>query len=660
MSVSGWWGGIECTTRGTCTRYHPAVRVLHLRVDHWRGLRNVDLEIPEDTALVCLVGENGTGKSGILELLSASAYSLGISQGVETNRGNPFVEPHELFLSVKVPIAELHHTLTEMERVGVEWDGRIFLHSTNSSGQRVTADGIADPILAASIAATAVTEIRSRNETQHLFLDADRAYPPTQFQPQQLIEIWNQDYRAPEFTRKWSYRPTRTLYEEWLKYLVAVEERSGAQLIADTRTARANGDADPVFVDPFDGYRDLLGRTLPHLRFVGIETSGSQRTVVFNSAGLDLTFNRLSGGEREIAFLTGQVDRFRLQRGLLLVDEPELHLNPDLLRSWLSFLRDTINDGQVWFATHSLEAVEVAGPASTFVFEREPQTRLVVNPRPLTGRPVISALSAAIGSPAFSLARLRFVFLEGERQTRERERFYAVCGEPDVNRFLEGGGCQEVLRRLNTIKELAAETGEQLRVGGVIDRDFREDAEAAALEADCGVHVLRCHEIENVFLQPQSIQVLLERAGRGSESADDAIRTASDRHAGLWIVDRAAALHSDSVPKASIGALAGKNHDEVNANWSVLKAASSAPFDAGAPVWDAYLETARAEYERRRMENDWWRRCLGKQTLSGMPVLIGLSSAQVLEQHVVKLWESDVAVPEDVVALREYLNALTA
>jgi len=86
----------------------------------------------------------------------------------------------------------------------------------------------------------------------------------------------------------------------------------------------------------------------------------------------------------------------------MLVDEPELHLNPDLLRIWLAFLRDTILDGQVWFATHSLEAVEIAGPESTFVFERDQGTRLVSNPRILSGRPVLSALSAAIGSPAFS------------------------------------------------------------------------------------------------------------------------------------------------------------------------------------------------------------------------------------------------------------------
>ena len=236
-------------------------------------------------------------------------------------------------------------------------------------------------------------------------------------------------------------------------------------MISGIRLARANEQPEPSFVDPFLNYRDRLRKVLPHLQFLGIQSSGPERTVRFDSAGLELNFSQLSGGEREIAFLTGQIDRFRLQHGLMLVDEPELHLNPDLLRIWLAFLRDTILDGQVWFATHSLEAVEIAGPDSTFVFERDQGTRLVSNPRILSGRPVLSALSAAIGSPAFSLSKLHFVFIEGDRQSRERERFYSVCGLPERNRFLEAGGCEEVVRRFGMVRELAARRGNSCASG---------------------------------------------------------------------------------------------------------------------------------------------------------------------------------------------------
>ena len=263
------------------------------------------------------------------------------------------------------------------------WNGVLRLTSQRTAGTQqgpiVTADGVPEAI-SHELAQTVVNLLRQRRETQHLYLDADRAYPPMQIEPHRLGEIWQQQWESPEFTRQWAFKSTRTLYEEWMKYFIGVEERCATDFVTAIRRARDAATPEPSFVDPFDSYRATLHAVLPHLRFVGVESSGQRRTPLFDSAGLELPFSRLSGGEREIAFLVGQIERFQLRRGLLLIDEPELHLNPDLLRNWLAFLRDTVKQGQVWIATHSLEAVEVAGPTSTFVFERDPGSRTVTAP----------------------------------------------------------------------------------------------------------------------------------------------------------------------------------------------------------------------------------------------------------------------------------------
>ena len=257
----------------------------------------------------------------------------------------------------------------------------------------VTAEGIASPY-DQRVGRRVVEVLRQREETQHLYLDSDRSYPPYQIEAHRYAEIKAVDWDSPEFTRQWAYRPTRTLYEEWMKYFIGVEERSATEHITGIRRARDAGSEEPVFVDPFDSYRDALREVLPHLHFVGVESTGQRRTPIFDSAGLELSFSKLSGGEREVSLLIGRIYRFKLQRGLLLIDEPELHLNLDLLRNWLAFLRDTVTDGQIWIATHSLEAVEVAGPTATFVFERGHDDRIVRAPSTLAGRPVLSALSA--------------------------------------------------------------------------------------------------------------------------------------------------------------------------------------------------------------------------------------------------------------------------
>ncbi|WAC89712.1 AAA family ATPase [Mycobacterium sp. Aquia_213] len=647
------------------------MRVTRLVVRTWRNLRDVDLQVDPTAPLVCLVGENGTGKSAILELLSTAAHQFGIAQGVEMARGDPFEEEHDIEVVVLVPrtdLAELpEHLRTRLEADGEEWNGELHLKSrrvlaTGANERIVTAGGVSAQDPSAELAHFVMNQIRQRLETQHLYLDADRAYPPIQIEPHRLADIYQQQWENPEFTRQWSHRPTRTLYEEWIKYFIGVEERTATQHITGIRRARDAGTAEPVFVDPFDSFRDTLNEVLPHLRFVGVEATSQRRTPLFDSAGMELAFSRLSGGEREIAFLVGQLERFRLRRGLLLIDEPELHLNPDLLRNWLAFLRDTVKDGQVWIATHSLEAVEVAGPSSTFVFERDAAARTVTNPTLLQGRPVLSALSAAVGSPAFAISRLRFVYIEGDRQSRERERFYTVCGGQDVNRFLEGGSCGEVLRRLQYLKDLAADTDEQLHIGGVIDRDFRPAAERLQIQAQSPVHVLGCHEIENLYLYPETVAVLLERSGRQPDEARVVVQACADELAGLWVVQHAAARFpkDNDVPKTAMSALSDANKSQLDADWNSRRSVSVAAIAPGVQQdWGQLLDAAKTTYETDRLTDDWYRRCVGKQTLAKLADALEFRSTDAVERQVVSLWNADgAALPPDLLKLREYVNGL--
>lgn len=113
-----------------------------------------------------------------------------------------------------------------------------------------------------------------------------------------------------------------------------------------------------------------MQKVLPHILIVGVDSK--KKSLLFDTTGMELSFNQLSGGEREIALLVGQIDRFQLKHGLFLLDEPELHLNADLIRSWVAYLTGTVTSGQIWLATHSLEAVEAAGQQATFILGNLP------------------------------------------------------------------------------------------------------------------------------------------------------------------------------------------------------------------------------------------------------------------------------------------------
>ncbi len=648
------------------------MRIVELRIGRWRNFEDLAIQVPRDSALVCLVGENGTGKSNILELLSAAAARMGVSVGIDKPRGDPFAEAHSglrVVLSVsdeprEYPPATAFGDLAESRTA---WDGTLVLES-GTGDQTVSAGGWDEVGPAQQVARSIAGYLQNEADTHHLHLDANRAYPPTQLSLQEFAEAWTRDWDTPQWRKHWAYRESRVLLSEWFRYVIGRQLRELLDFRAAAKRATAGGLPPPRLEDSFDEYQEMLQRVLPHLSFSGADTDNG--TLLFDSAGIELNFNQLSGGEREIAFLIGQIERFRLRRGLLLIDEPELHLNPDLLRVWIAFLRDSITDGQVWVGTHSLEAVEATAPESTFVLERDPDDRVARRAPALANRPVLQTLSAAVGSPAFSVARLRFVLVEGERASRERERFHDLCENSPRNRFIEAGGSRDVVSRLQAMRDLAAEADEALHVGGVIDRDFKTDEEVAQL-ASGGVHVLECHEVENLFLHPASLTELAVRSGRDAAVAAARILEVSDQHAGSWVLRRAAwrTVLQDNPAGQSMTVDRGVRIRAGQTTWAELASDRQTEVDAIASLqpglsegdrvrFQTALSEAVGAFETARERDDLWRWCFGKEVLNAMPSSIGMSDATAIVRQVLFLWRGGREAPEQVERLRRYVDSL--
>jgi hypothetical protein len=509
-----------------------------------------------------------------------------------------------------------------------------------------------------------IHHLQQSRDVHFLSLDADRAYPKRDINVNQLASAYEIDWTGTEYTRGRAFKPTTTLYDEWIKYFLAMENQAGTRLMQDTRRARKAGSEPPVFSDHFDDYATSLQTVLPHVVFTGVEPK--KRTLLFDTTGLHLTFDQLSGGEREIAFLIGQIDRFGLRRGLFLLDEPELHLNADLIRSWVAYLTSTISTGQVWLATHSLEAVEAAGQHATFVLERDNVSRTVDRVARLDERPVLSALSRAVGTPAFSISQLVFVFVEGEEAVGERERFRKLAGMPQHIRFVECSSCNEVQRRVSAVRALAAESDAGIRIGGIVDRDFRSNADAEALRAGAGILVLPVHEIENLFLHPATLERILRQIGRTDVSPVGAIQAAADARAGSWVFQysMATSLADDlpPIPEATKQRAKSMTWDHIarDGDAAIREITAASRFEAtDADRYAKMLKVGINAYERKRQESDLWKLCEGKQVLPMIARTAGFAGPPALMSASYAVWDSEPElIPEELVELRRYLEAL--
>ena len=645
------------------------MRIRNIKVGKWRHFENIELQLDDNTSLVCIVGANGTGKSHLLELIAACAHRLGLSQGIEIPRGDPFSDPHDF--SLQFYLAEGVSDAIDQGLAGDaafnEWDRTLTIQDRNLPGMdlhSIDAGGITDTNQSINFAARVINQLQKSKEVHFLSLDADRAYPKKNVPINEMAQAYEIDWEGPEYTRGRSYKTTTTLYSEWIKYFLATENQSGTRLMQGMRRAKKSNSEPPEFEDHFDEYSASLQKVLPHLLFSGVESK--KRTLLFDTTGLELSFDQLSGGEREIAFLIGQIDRFGLRQGLFLLDEPELHLNADLIRTWVAYLTGTVSTGQVWLATHSLEAVEAAGQQATFVLERNETTRKVDELSRLDKRPVLSALSRAVGTPAFSISQLLFVFIEGEEGVGERERFRKLAGLPQNVRFMECGSCKEVLRRVDAIKSLANEAEAGIRIGGIVDRDFQSDADAKTILNTNGVFVLPVHEVENYFLHPDTIVVLAKQHGLTDIVPTDLIRDIADTRAGSWIFQHAFATpNARSLPELPV---AGKDcaksltweQFNADADATIKSIVDACKFEGEyAGKLQKILDVSTKSYASKRNQLEFWKVCEGKQILNEVSRRTGFARSTALIAATFAVWErEDAQLPVELVAFRDYLNSL--
>jgi AAA15 family ATPase/GTPase len=107
-----------------------------------------------------------------------------------------------------------------------------------------------------------------------------------------------------------------------------------------------------------DSLNDLFAIFFPGKKFIGLKASkdGDINFFVELSSGAQHEIDELSAGEKEILFGYLRLRNNAPQNSIILFDEPELHLNPRLLKDLPSFYQKNIGsplNNQIWLTTHS-------------------------------------------------------------------------------------------------------------------------------------------------------------------------------------------------------------------------------------------------------------------------------------------------------------------
>ena len=232
---------------------------------------------------------------------------------------------------------------------------------------------------------------------------------------------------------------------------------------------------------------------------------------------------------------------------LLVVDEPEVYLHPEVQRQLLSILREVKPD--ILLATHSVEILGEADPSEILLVDKTKRSARRL--RDVEGvQQALDEIGSIQNITLTELARSRrLLFVEGNNDYKIIRRFAKILGFSDLaagsglTAIASGGfGARDKIEGLSwgLEKTLASE----LKIATVFDRDFRSDDEAESLREVMEsrrvlAHFHRRKEIENYLLCPIVLgravgKLIRQRTGKEAPNVrstlEDALRTVTDSY----------------------------------------------------------------------------------------------------------------------------------
>ncbi len=218
---------------------------------------------------------------------------------------------------------------------------------------------------------------------------------------------------------------------------------------------------------------------------------------------------------------------------LLVVDEPDIYLHPDMQRQILGILRDTNPD--ILLATHSTEIIAEASPSEILLIDKTRRSAIRLKDTDQV-QGALDILGSGQNITLTQLARTRRVlFVEG-KDFRILSRFARQLGLTDIaNQSDFTVVSSDGFSQWNKIKSLAwgfeKTLGQSLVLGAVFDRDYRSDEEIAEIknELDENLNFAHIHsrkELENYLLVPSVLdraisRKLQEQKRKGKTESDE-------------------------------------------------------------------------------------------------------------------------------------------
>ena len=347
---------------------------------------------------------------------------------------------------------------------------------------------------------------------------------------------------------------TTSLYNAANKYSNIKSEMAAEFVKQSLRDQRFGGDTSHDTAQPLtETLQELFATFFPGKTFLGpVPTrDGNLAFPVQIKDGSKHDINDLSSGEKEILFGYLRLRNSAPKYSVILLDEPELHLNPALVRGLPQFYYKHIGralENQIWLVTHSDAFLrEAIGQEGLQVFHMRHANLSGESPNQMhelrPGEEVESIIMELVGNLATYSPGAKVAFFEGEDSEFDLHMVSRLFPSVENEINLVSGGNRFRVERLHRTLERSVEAGNiPVRIYSVVDRDTGPEV---APTSDFRRHFSwDVYHIENYLLEPKFIDEALGRLGVSHNNLsslgriDSCLRQIAENQIGKLVIHR--------------------------------------------------------------------------------------------------------------------------
>jgi hypothetical protein len=332
-----------------------------------------------------------------------------------------------------------------------------------------------------------------------------------------------------------------TLYNYNNKYNNVKSEMAGnfvKELLAD----KAAPDQKSKSLGLSETLKELFESFFPDKRFKGPQPTpqGSLSFPVVTQKGTEHDLDELSSGEKEILYGYLRIRSSAPRDSIILLDEPELHLNPRLIRGLPEFYRKHLGEAlqnQLWLVTHSDALIrEAVGKVGFNVYHMLPCGSEPPGASQLRPLMVSEDLDLVLTDLVGDLAAYRpggkgLIFEGGGDSEFDKKLASTLFAEELRGINLISGTNKSRVKALHEILERAHARGDMpTKFYAVVDKD----SETATDEAKAvNRFVWDVYHIENYLLEPSFILDVLRALGIEGQTQEGVLNSLSKAARGV-------------------------------------------------------------------------------------------------------------------------------